>query len=146
MIDLQVLDDYAINICETQELTLEQLKSKSRKRKYVEKRMVLSYILRVELGMTYQAIGDYLGLNHATILHHCRKCKGFLDVYPHFRRIHEDFMQILELHKGTLYESINPKNINVERSSTRAYALIKTLLNSNRILRIKIELLKEQNK
>jgi len=143
MIDLQVLDNYVISVCETQDLTIEQLKSKSRLRNIVERRMVLSYVLRSELGMTYMAIGEYLNIHHATAMYYCKKCKDFLDVYPHIQRMHKDFIIIFELYKDMLYGNINTKTINLSRTKTRSNALIKTLIFSNNILRTKINQLKE---
>ena len=52
-------------------VTVEALKSKSRKRELVEARACYS-VLCHESGMTLQAIGDTINKNHATIIHYFR--------------------------------------------------------------------------
>lgn len=54
------LSNFFADYCEQVDLTIEELFSKSRKREIVDKRMVLAYLLRTSLGMTYHDIGEAL--------------------------------------------------------------------------------------
>ena len=48
------LIDFFEDYCKKVDITKEQLFSKSRKRDLVDKRMIIAYLLRKSLGMTYQ--------------------------------------------------------------------------------------------
>ena len=72
MKNIEALKDFYQDYCKKVDMTFEQLYSKSRKREIVDKRMILAYLLRTALGMTYHDIGEALKKNHATIIYHIR--------------------------------------------------------------------------
>jgi len=60
-------------------LTFEMVSSKVRIRKFVDARIVISYILRKKLGYTYTHIGRVLGhRHHTTVIYNEKK---FVDLY-----------------------------------------------------------------
>lgn len=57
----------------------EMMVSKTRKREFVDARLIITYILRKKLGCTYTHIGHMIGnRDHTTAIHNERK---FMDVY-----------------------------------------------------------------
>jgi hypothetical protein len=60
------------------EITNQDISKKLRKRKIVEARGIYFTILRDIYGMPYQAIGDTIGMNHASVLHSCKNFKYWL--------------------------------------------------------------------
>jgi chromosomal replication initiator protein len=66
-------------ICSYFSLTKEQLLSKSRKRKLVIARQYTVFLLR-KYGITYERIGEYLNLNHATCVYSIKTINDLLSV------------------------------------------------------------------
>lgn len=60
-------------------ITHEMMVSKKRNRHLVDVRLIIAYILRKKLGLTYVHIGHKIGnRDHTTVIHNERK---FIDVY-----------------------------------------------------------------
>ena len=135
------LIDFFEDYCKKVDITKEQLFSKNRKRDLVEKRMVLSYILRKSLGMTYHKIGKVLNKNHASILYSVKNIENFLIVYPHIRELYNIADEVLLEHKEDLIEFYNsPIRTQIEREKK----LVEILLDNNNILKSKIKHLKKE--
>jgi len=80
-----VSKEQALNlVCKVFELTPIQLISRSRLRHIVEARAVLCYILHKKQGLTSTATGQYLELNHASVLHHCKNVANWIEVDKNF--------------------------------------------------------------
>lgn len=58
-------------VCEAAEITIEQIKSKSRKREFVVPRQVACYLIKERLGeeITLAKLGMFLSMHHATVIH-----------------------------------------------------------------------------
>lgn len=72
---LQVISD---------ELNLD-LSRRTRKREYVEGRLVYYDICRNHLNLSFEYIGKTLGYDHATIMHSLKQCRNLCEVDPTFR-------------------------------------------------------------
>jgi len=87
-----VSKDQAFNsVCKVFELTPMELMSKSRIRNIVEARASLCYILHRKQGLTSLAVGEYLKLNHASVLHHCKNVDNWIEIDENFK---EKFKQL----------------------------------------------------
>lgn len=75
------------------------IKRKVRKREYVNARMVFIYILRSK-GYPYTHIGDFLGINHATVIHSQRKAEWFVKTETDIREL---FKICDDMHQKTYY-------------------------------------------
>lgn len=75
------------------------IKKKTRKREYVNARMVFVHILRSK-GHPYTHIADFLGVNHATIIHSQRKAEWFVKTEPEIREL---FKICNDMHQKTYY-------------------------------------------
>ena len=95
MIQEKYLDEYITAYCKKVDITLEQLKSKGRKRDLVEKRMIAAYFLRNKVGMTFLSVGKYLHKNHASVIHYVNLTENFLTVYPHIKRLYNIVKNLL---------------------------------------------------
>jgi chromosomal replication initiation ATPase DnaA len=60
--------------------------NRSRKRNVVEAKLLFSKLMRDE-GYTYQYIGDCIGLDHATVLYHCKN-------YVYVKRASKDLCEL----------------------------------------------------
>lgn len=78
-------------VCKVFELTPMELRSKSRIRNIVEARASLCYILHRKKRLTSLAVGEYLKLNHASVLHHCKNVDNWIEVDENFN---EKFKQL----------------------------------------------------
>lgn len=59
---------------------------KSRKRDFVEIRQLSMFIIRRELQLSYNKIGDFLNKDHATVLFGIRNVKNLLETDKQFQR------------------------------------------------------------
>tara|TARA_R110000751_G_scaffold10493_1_gene38302 strand:- start:179 stop:565 length:387 start_codon:yes stop_codon:yes gene_type:complete len=82
--------------CLVNNLTIDELKSKSRLRHIVDSRRMVFSVARDLLKMSYKKIGSVFNMNHATIIHHVKQhnCLMVADFYYKDR-----FNKLLELYK-----------------------------------------------
>tara|TARA_R100000458_G_C8239463_1_gene218933 strand:- start:377 stop:835 length:459 start_codon:yes stop_codon:yes gene_type:complete len=135
------LSNFFTDYCEQVDLTIEELFSKSRKREIVDKRMVLAYLLRTSLGMTYHDIGEALKKNHATIIYAIKNLENFITVYPHIKRLYDIGEGCMLKHKENLVEFYK---IPIRSEIERQRKLVEILLDNNEKLQTKIKKLKEE--
>ena len=101
-----IINTFIDEFCEELEIERRVLESKSRERVIVEKRMLLSYFLRVKIKLTFEEIGVLLNKKHCSIIYHVNKIEDFLIVYPHLRRMYQRAYSVYERYID-LYQSEN---------------------------------------
>ena len=101
-----IINTFIDEFCEELEIDRRVLESKSRERVIVEKRMLLSYFLRVKIKLTFEEIGVLLNKKHCSIMYHVNKIEDFLIVYPHLRRMYQRAYSVYERYID-LYQSEN---------------------------------------
>ena len=79
------------SVCKVFELTPIQLRSKSRIRNIVEARATLCYVLHKKQGLSSTATGEYLNLDHASVLYHSKNVANWIEVDKNFN---EKFKQL----------------------------------------------------
>jgi len=79
-------------------ISIDSLKSKSRKTINVEARKVIYYLLRKHTLISLKEIGDYFGgRDHTTVIHSCESAKDLMKVYSEFEtKVSELETKILE--------------------------------------------------
>ena len=75
-----------IKICEVFELTPIQLRSRRRFRQIIDAKSMLCYVLHKKFNLTSTETGTFLNLDHATILHHCKKAEGLIETDKEFKQ------------------------------------------------------------
>ena len=103
---MNIVNTFIDEFCEEVGIKRKVIESKSRERVVVEKRMLLSYFLRVKIKLTYEEIGFLLNKKHCTIMYHVNKIEDFLIVYPHLRRMYQKAYSVYERYID-LYQSEN---------------------------------------
>ena len=93
---MNIINIFIDDFCEELDIERRVMESKSRKRIVVEKRMLLSYFLRVKIKLTYEEVGVLLNKKHCTIMYHVNKIEDFLIVYPHVRRMYQKAYSVYE--------------------------------------------------
>lgn len=66
-------------VCTTYNITLEELEGTKRKANIVGGKRMFFYFLRKHYFLPYMKIADVFDMNHATVIHHCRTMKGYLE-------------------------------------------------------------------
>lgn len=80
------------------DLTMEMVSSKIRTRKYVDARVVITYILRKKLGYTYTHIGKVIGnRDHTTVIHNERKFVDLYDTDTRFKDLSDTILKSVGL-------------------------------------------------
>ena len=65
-----------------------------RQRNIVEARRMLIYYLYNVVGVKHNHMHRYIeGINHATSIHHCKKLKELIDIYPSEQRLFNEFRE-----------------------------------------------------
>jgi len=72
------------------------LKEKSRHRDVVDARKMFGHIAKNHTLLTYQAIGDYIRKNHATIMHYNKEAKILCETDKTFKRKFDRVLKILK--------------------------------------------------
>ena len=103
---MNIVNTFIDEFCQELDIERSVIESKSRKRLVVEKRMLLSYFLRVKINLNYEEIGVLLNKKHCSIMYHVNKIDDFLKVYPHLRRMYKKAHNIYERYID-LYRSKN---------------------------------------
>ena len=140
MIKQKYLDEFITEYCINTNITLEQLKSKSRKIDTVEKRMIAAYFLRNKVGMTFIQVGNYLHKNHASIIHYIKLTERFIDVYPHIKKLYNEADKAYDKYKNHLRISYQMPDSIAETEQK----LIDILLNNNEELKTRINKLEKK--
>lgn len=103
---MNIVNTFIDEFCEEVDVERSVIESKTRERVVVEKRMLLSYFLRVKIKLTYEEIGVLLNKKHCSIIYHVNKIEDFLIVYPHVRRMYQRAYSVYERYID-LYQSEN---------------------------------------
>ena len=72
-------------VCEVFELTPVQLRSRRRFRRNVDAKSALCYILHRKIKLPSTEVAAYLSINHATVLHHCKKAESLIEIDEDFK-------------------------------------------------------------
>ena len=80
-------EDVINAVCETYELTVDQLRSKDRSRVFVEARHVTCWVLVKKMGMTLSEVGKTFlgGRDHTTVISSIRRFHDMYDTEEQFR-------------------------------------------------------------
>lgn len=69
------IEKYCMIFCESNNTTIEEIKSKSRYLEVIKKRQALQYYLCEMFTFSYSSVKRYLGFHHSTIMHNCKVVK-----------------------------------------------------------------------
>ncbi|MEM9416801.1 MAG: chromosomal replication initiator protein DnaA [Bacteroidota bacterium] len=94
-IDIEVSMDYIQKtVAGHFNVSVESLKSKSRKRELVTARQVAMYFIKKYTSHSLKSIGQYFGgRDHSTVSHALQAIDDLLDTEPHFKRSFEDLQR-----------------------------------------------------
>ncbi len=81
-------------VCTVYGITLEQLEGNIRKAPIVAAKRMFFYFLRRHYFLPYQKISSIFEMNHATVIHHCRTMKGYMD---YDKEIILDYIRVRDL-------------------------------------------------
>jgi len=81
----KVMQHIAEKVCEYYDLSMEQLKEKSRKRYALNARQIAMYMMR-NRGITFMAIAAFFGKDHTTCIYTCDTVQDLLDTDEAYRR------------------------------------------------------------
>ena len=120
--------NYQINkfineFCENFEISKIKLKSQSRKRDLVDRRMLLCYILRRKFDVNYKEIGSFVNRHHASIIHYIKLAETLINNNAEFRIMYDECMIIYKTYSH-LYESKSEILSNVMDENTRLRKLL----------------------
>ena len=74
----------ANTVCKHFDITIEQLRDKSRKREVVKPRHIAMYLMR-EQEITLEFIGDFFLQDHTSVIWACTKINNYIDTEPPFK-------------------------------------------------------------
>lgn len=93
-------------VCEKYNIDLSRLFMQGRKRNVVGARQAFAYLAYdINKNLGYESLGDYMGLNHATVLHACKQIRGYIEFDKSFR------IEIAELYEECLKHSVDENKI-----------------------------------
>ena len=75
-------------------VTLEQLRSKTRKRGIVEARQIYCKLAKKRTKYTLEQIGSAINKDHATVLHSVRTCNNLIETNINFKNKYNDCKNI----------------------------------------------------
>lgn len=90
---MQEITKIVENYCELNEITKEELLNRSRKREFIEKRVILINILRKK-RFTFELIGKVMNLDHSTIMYHTKDFDFIIKHDLELREKYETFENI----------------------------------------------------
>ncbi len=98
-IDTEVSMDYIQKTVAAHfKVSVESLKSKSRKRELVTARQAAMYFIKKYTSHSLKSIGQYFGgRDHSTVSHALQAIEDMLDTEPHFKRAFEDLQQKMKI-------------------------------------------------
>jgi chromosomal replication initiator protein len=82
------------NVSQCCMITLEQLRSKTRKREIVEARQIYCKLAKKRTKYTLEQIGSAINKDHATVLHSVRTCNNLIETNINFKNKYNDCKNI----------------------------------------------------
>ena len=82
------------NVSQCCMVTLEQLRSKTRKREIVEARQIYCKLAKKRTKYTLEQIGSAINKDHATVLHSVRTCNNLIETNINFKNKFNDCKNI----------------------------------------------------
>ncbi len=134
MTNTTILNNFITDYCERVDISLDVLKSRSRKRNIVERRMVIAHVLRNRVGLTLKQAGNCINKDHATVIHYNKAIENFLVVYPHIKVLYSHAVQSYEKFKIQLHSTYDINITKYERETK----LVDILLGNQEKLKQKI--------
>ncbi len=94
----QTMEEIAAIISDRLGVTLDQMKSKNRKRQIVEARQISMYFMYRSKIYSLKSIGDFFGgKDHTTVLHSIKQVKIFMETEPQFDEKMKDISYALNI-------------------------------------------------
>jgi len=84
--DNQIVRDVVIIICDTYGVTLEQLKSKSRRGVFVAPRQLAMYLIEDRTKLSLQSVGAIFSRAHGTVIHARKIIRQLIEVDMAFKQ------------------------------------------------------------
>jgi|LUMQ01.1.fsa_nt_gb chromosomal replication initiation ATPase DnaA len=78
----------------------EQFLTRSRERRLIDMRRMVYAVLRELLNMGYSKIGSIFKINHATVIHHYKQHKIYIEVDRFYRDKFESLLEIVKCELG----------------------------------------------
>jgi len=77
-------------------ITNDEIKSSSRKRKLVDRRMIIAVILYNKCTFSYSELGRFINRDHATIMHYLKKHKDLMATNVDYRNLYIECLSVVE--------------------------------------------------
>ena len=71
-------------------VTIDDMRSASRRRNIVNARFIFSTILYELTGFSYSHIGQLINRDHATVLYHIKTCRQLIDIDKYFKNMYNE--------------------------------------------------------
>lgn len=71
-------------------VTIDDMRSASRRRNIVNARFIFSKILHDITGFSYSHIGQLINRDHATVLYHIKTCRQLIDIDKYFKNMYNE--------------------------------------------------------
>lgn len=102
-------------VCEINNISINTLKSKQRIRYIVDSRTMAQFFMRDVMDLTFVQIAKEFGLNHATILHSCKKHLSLMEWDVRYKKKWEKLCFILMddfpgYFKGSVMDQLQNEN------------------------------------
>lgn len=92
------------------EFGIKELKSKSRYKPYVEARKIYCFLSHKLTGYSLSQIGLYFNSDHATVLHHKKTVKNFIETEKDYGGVVSDFENMIKSHMISYESQISYQN------------------------------------
>lgn len=93
-------DTVMLKVCKHFDITVEQLRSKTRERTLIVARSYYIHILYEFMGVTLQRIADSINRDHSSIIHLRNKFNSDLNIYQDVRQPYRKFVESVNLQWG----------------------------------------------
>lgn len=81
------LQRIAVAICKEKGLDINDLKLTTRKREITEAKQLFFFFASTNNRLSWSKIGDYLGMDHATVIHGRNQMEAFWQLYDEFQSV-----------------------------------------------------------
>ena len=77
------------------DVTIDDMRSASRRRNIVNARFIFSTILYELTGFSYSHIGRIINRDHATVLYHIKTCRQLIDIDKYFKNMYNEVKNLI---------------------------------------------------
>ncbi|MHA2009958.1 MAG: helix-turn-helix domain-containing protein [Promethearchaeota archaeon] len=85
-------DELSEQVCNKFGVSIDEVRSTNRQRKFTDARAIIAFILHKKMGMTTTETGLFINRDHSTVTYFYKKIEGWISIDKEYERLIKSFI------------------------------------------------------